>query len=94
MDRFRESKRVTKNLFQELWSGGSSEKVSGPVKIIHQYVDMPKAEAEIKNAEGKTVKVNNKFQIEKSKKIFNYLMPSECKCECCIAKRFKNMHFK
>ena len=74
VDRYRESKRVTKNLFQELWSGGSSEKVSGPVKIIHQYVDMPKAEAEIKNAEGKTVKVNNKFQIEFANKQNNFFI--------------------
>ncbi|EEB16906.1 Neutral ceramidase precursor, putative [Pediculus humanus corporis] len=58
-DMFESTAIIADRLFQkarELW-GGSSEKVSGPVKIIHQYVDMPKAEAEIKNAEGKTVKV-------------------------------------
>lgn len=43
---------------QALWSS-PGEEVKGPIKIVHQYVDMPNAEADIVKPDGTVTKVRN-----------------------------------
>ncbi|KAK6626773.1 hypothetical protein RUM44_009250 [Polyplax serrata] len=58
-DMFESTAIIANRLFKAAWALWSSpgEEVKGPIKIVHQYVDMPNAEADIVKPDGTVTKV-------------------------------------